>query len=67
MQITFIYPGAQPEIFQGRGGFMELGHFKNILSKTKEKKKNPLGKILEIFLIDTLKTFWIENLTQGKT
>ena len=54
----------QPEIFQGRGGFVELGHFdKHFVKNT--RKKVPLEKILEFFLLDTLKTtFWMENWTQ---
>ena len=57
------YTGVQPEIFQGRGGFMKLGHFdKNFIKKS--RKKAPQGKILEFFILDTLKTtFWIANLT----
>ena len=47
--------GAQPEIFQGRGGFVKLGHFdKNFIKKS--RKKVPQGKKLEFFLLDTLKT-----------
>ena len=47
------------EMYQGRVGvFMELGYFdkrfKN-MSKTQEKE-GPQGNILEIFLLDTLKT-----------
>ena len=41
-------PGAQPKIFQGREGFVKLGHFDNILSKSQEKKAQQ-GKILEFF------------------
>ena len=47
--------GAQPEIFQGRGGFMELGHFNKLFIQY-SRKKAPHGKILELFLLDTLKT-----------
>ena len=52
--IHTLITGAQPEIFQGRGGFVELGHLDKPSSKT--QKKAPQGKILELFLIDTLKT-----------
>ena len=48
-------PGAQPDIFQGRGGFLKLGHFDKHFIK-KPRKKAPQGKILEFFLLDTLKT-----------
>ena len=45
---------AQPDIFQGRGGFAILGHFDKKF--VKNPKKGPTGKILEFFLQDTLKT-----------
>ena len=58
--------GAQPEIFQGRGGFVKLGHFDKLF--VKNQKKAPQGKILELFLLDTLKTtFWMEDSTQEWT
>ena len=45
--------GAQPEIFQGRKRFVELGHFdKNFVKNT--RKKGPTGKSLEFFLLNTL-------------
>ena len=47
--------GAQPEIFQGRGGFVELGHFGKLFVKNTQKK-DPAGKHLELFPLDTLKT-----------
>ena len=62
MKIEFVYfltdtflTGAQPEIFQDRGGFVKLGHFGKHFIK-KSRKKAPQGKILEFFLLDTLKT-----------
>ena len=45
--------GAQPEIFQGRGGFVKLGHLDKPFVKNIRKKD---GKILEFFLLDTLTT-----------
>ena len=55
--------GEQPEIFQGRESFVKLGHFDKHFIK-KLRKKAPQGKILEFFLLDTLKTtFWMANLT----
>ena len=57
----FIFPyymlltGAQPEIFQGRGGLVKLGHFDKHFVKN-SRKKGPAGKISEFFLLDTLKT-----------
>ena len=47
--------GAQPEIFQGRGGFVKLGHFDKHFFKN-SRRKALQGKILEFFLSDTLKT-----------
>ena len=59
--------GAQLEIFYDRGGFVELRYFDKLFFKG-TKKKAPQEKILELFLLDTLKTiFWIEHLTQGWT
>ena len=55
--------GAQPDIFQGRGGFVKLGHFDKHFVKN-SRKKGPAGKISEFFLLDTLKTtFWMVNLS----
>ena len=51
----YMSPGAQSEIFQGRGGFAESGHFNKFFVKNTIKKV-PAGKILELFLLDTLKT-----------
>ena len=45
----------QPEIFQGRGGFVKLRHFNKHFTKT-SRKKSPKGKLLEFFLLDTFKT-----------
>ena len=36
--------GARPEIFQGRGGFVKLGHFNKHFVKN-SRKKEPAGKI----------------------
>ena len=36
--------GAQPEIFQGREGFVELGHSDKHFVKRSKKKKGPAGK-----------------------
>ena len=49
-----VLTGAQPNIFQGRAAFLELGHFDKHFIK-KSRKKAP-GKISEFFLLDTLKT-----------
>ena len=59
-----VWSGAQPEIFQGRGGFVETGHFnKHFVENT--GKKYPREKILKIFLLDTVKiTSQMKNLTQ---
>ena len=57
-----FWPGAQPKGFQVRESFVELGHFNKPFFKNTRKKKAPQAKILEIFLLDTLKTaFWMED------
>ena len=48
IQITYIYASAQPEIFQGREGFMKLRHFDKDFLKN-SRKKAPQAKILEVF------------------
>ena len=60
--LIYVYPntvemcsGAQPEIFQGRGGFVKLRHFDKHFVKN-SSKEGPAGKISEFFLLDTLKT-----------
>ena len=40
--------GTQPEIFQGRGGFVELGQF-DILFVKNTRKKGPAGKNVGAF------------------
>ena len=59
-----VWSGAQPEIFQGMGGFVETGYFnKHFVENT--GKKYPRKNILKIFLLDTVKiTSRIKNLTQ---
>ena len=43
--VSLPHAGAQPEIFQGRGSFMELGHFdKHFVKNT--RKKAPQEKFL---------------------
>ena len=43
--VSFPHAGAQPEIFQGRGGFVELGHFdKHFVKNTRKKAR--MGKFL---------------------
>ena len=41
--------GAQPEILQGRGGFIELDHFDKHFVKNKRKKRPRREKTLEYF------------------
>ena len=41
--------GAQPEILQGRGGFMELDHFDKHFVKNKRKKRPRREKLWSIF------------------
>ena len=63
MEFEVNGPGAKPDIFQGRGIFVILGHFdKHFLKKSRKKARQ--GKILEFFLLDTPRTiFWMVNLT----
>ena len=64
---SLIFSGVQPDIFQSRRGFVELGSFDKLFFKNTQKKA-PQGKILELFLLDTLKTtFWMEDSTQRWT
>ena len=52
-----MYTSAQPEIFQGRGGFIKLGNFdKHFLINS--RKKVPEGKYLGFFFLDTFKTIF---------
>ena len=51
-----IHAGAQPEILQGRGGFVESRHFDKYFVKKTQEKKTPQGKFWEFLLLDTLKT-----------
>ena len=44
---------AQPEIFQGKEGFMELEQFDKHVKNT---KKDSAGKNVGVFFLDTLKT-----------
>ena len=53
--VYYILAGAQPDIFQGRGGFVELGHFDKYFAK-RSRKNAPQRKNLQFFLLDTLKT-----------
>ena len=56
--------GTQLELFQGRGGFVESGHFDEYFVN-KHNKKRPRRENLGVFSLDTLKTIpWIEDLTQ---
>ena len=41
--------GAQPEILQGRGGFIELDHFDKHFVKNKRKKRPRREKLWSIF------------------
>ena len=40
--------GAQPEIFQGKGGFVKLGHFDKYFVKN-SRKIGPARKNFEVF------------------
>ena len=53
---TSSFAGAQSEIFQSRGGFVESGHFDKYFVKKAQGKES---------ILDTLKTIpWTENRTQ---
>ena len=52
-----LVTGAQPGIFQGRGGFVKLGTSINILSKSQEKRPRR-EKLWSFFLLDTLTTIF---------
>ena len=43
-----LYAGAQPDIFQGRGGFLKLGHFNKYFVKY-SRTKGPAGEISDFF------------------
>ena len=61
-------PGAQPNIFLGRWfcGTSEL--WKKPSLKKRQGNRVTQGKIVECFLLDTLKTiFWMENVIQKLT
>ena len=63
-RVVSVRTGVQPDFFQERKDFVELGHFDKYFVNNAGKEA-PSGKILEFFLLDTLKTtFWMENLTQ---
>ena len=47
-----VHSGAQPEIFQGRGGFVKLGHFDKHFVKN-SRKIDPAEKVSEFFSLDT--------------
>ena len=48
--VSFLHADAQPEIFQDRGGFVEVGHLdKHFVKNT--RKKSPQGNFLEFFLL----------------
>ena len=44
--VLFLHAGVQPEIFQGMGGFVELGQFDKYFVKN-TRKKGPSGKNFE--------------------
>ena len=44
MPEELFWPKAQPESFQPRGGFVELGHFDKLFVKKKKKKRGHAGK-----------------------
>ena len=50
--IKSIIPGAQPEIFQGRGGFMELGNSdKHFVKNTRKKGSDKFWSFFSYILL----------------
>ena len=47
-KVLWEIAGAQPEIFQGRGGFVKLGHFDKHFVKN-SRKRAAQGKFLSFF------------------
>ena len=52
--LTYFTSGKQPDIFKGRGGFVEFGHFDKHFLKNTRKIGPQGGKKFEVFLLDTL-------------
>ena len=48
VKFVVYLPGTQPEIFQGAGGIVELGHCDKYFVKM-SRKKNPAGKNKGVF------------------
>ena len=44
--VCYYQTGAQPEIFQGRGGLVEFGHFNKYFVKNARKKKSRKERFL---------------------
>ena len=59
MNLTILhlngYTSAQREIFQGRGGLAELGHFNKFFLKINTREKAPQGTSLSVFSLMLLK------------
>ena len=53
--------GVRTEIFQGKVGFVELGHFDKHFVKNTRKKKGPQGKIFEFYHLDTVKNYILDK------
>ena len=52
--LTYFTSGKQPDIFKGRGGFVEFGHFDKHFLKNTRKIGPQGGKKFEVFLLDIL-------------
>ena len=48
MLLQRMSAGAQPEMFQGRGGFVKIGHFDKPFVKN-SRKKGPAGEKFRVF------------------
>ena len=62
----FPHAGMQPEIFQSRRGFVELGHFDKHFVKSTQKKA-PLGNIFKYFSPTVKTSFRMKGLIQRWT
>ena len=66
--ISSSFSGAQAEVFQRRGGFVELEHFHKLFVKNTRRKGSTGNNFGAFFLLDTFKTtIWMEDSTQGWT
>ena len=64
-QVPKTNTGTQQEIFQGRGDFVEFGHFdKHFVKNT--RKESLTGKTFAFFSLDTLKNYFLSGKNNTK-